>query len=61
MALLRPNSRELLSRISRDDVSAEAFKFRDIRRNFFAGVPSILTRRSFSGELGYETYVASEH
>jgi len=61
IALSGPNSRELLSRISRDDVSAEALKFRDIRRTFVGGVPAILTRLSFSGELGYEIYVAPEY
>jgi dimethylglycine dehydrogenase len=53
-----PRSRELLSRLVREDVSNDALKFRDIRRTFVAGVPAILTRVSFSGELGYEIYVA---
>ena len=61
IALSGPNSRELLSRISRDDVSAEGLKFRDIRQTFVAGLPAILTRLSFSGELGYEIYVAPEY
>ncbi len=61
IALSGPNSRELLSRISREDVSAEVLKFRDIRRTFVAGVPAILSRLSFSGELGYEIYVAPEY
>ena len=61
IALSGPKSRELLSRLTRDDMSAEAFKFRDIRRSFVAGVPAILTRLSFSGELGYEIYVAPEY
>ncbi len=61
IALSGPNSRELLSRISRDDVSAGGLKFRDIRRTFVGGVPAILTRLSFSGELGYEIYVAPEY
>jgi dimethylglycine dehydrogenase len=53
-----PRSRELLSRLMREDVSNDALKFRDIRRTFVAGVPAILARVSFSGELGYEIYVA---
>ena len=61
IGLSGPNSRELLSRISRDDVSAEGLKFRDIRRTFIGAVPAILTRLSFSGELGYEIYVAPEY
>ena len=53
-----PRSRELLSRLTRDDVSPEAFRFRDIRETFVAGVPALLARVSFSGELGYEIHVA---
>ena len=49
-----PRSRELLAAMSRDDVSNEAFKFMDIRQTFVAGVPAVLARVSFSGELGYE-------
>lgn len=58
IALSGPRSRELLARIVREDVSNEAMKFLDIRRTFVAGVPAILARVSFSGELGYEIYVA---
>ena len=61
IAISGPNARELLSRITRDDVSAQGLKFRDIRRTFVAGVPAILARLSFSGELGYEIYVAPEY
>jgi dimethylglycine dehydrogenase len=61
IAISGPNARELLSRITRDDVSAQGLKFRDIRRSFVAGVPAILARLSFSGELGYEIYVAPEY
>jgi len=58
IAISGPKSRELLSRICRDDVSAESLKFRDIRETFVAGVPCILNRLSFTGELGFEVYVA---
>jgi dimethylglycine dehydrogenase len=56
VAIAGPNSRELLQRISRDDVSATGLKFRDVRRTFAGGVPVTLVRISFSGELGYEMY-----
>jgi dimethylglycine dehydrogenase len=58
IAIAGPRSRELLERISRDDVSNEAFRFLDIRRGFAGGVPATVARISFSGELGYEIYVA---
>lgn len=56
IAISGPKSRDLLMRITRDDVGADALKFRDTRRTFVGGVPVILNRISFSGELGYEIY-----
>jgi dimethylglycine dehydrogenase len=61
IALSGPKSRELLARITRDDISAEAFKFRDTRQTFVGGVPVILNRISFSGELGYEIYCRPQY
>ena len=60
IAISGPNSRKLLSKICRDDVSNKAFKFRDTRETFVGGVPVILNRISFSGELGYEIYTAPQ-
>ena len=60
IAISGPNSRKLLSKICRDDVSDKMFKFRDSRETFVGGVPAILNRISFSGELGYEIYVAPQ-
>ena len=56
IALSGPKSRDLLARLTRDDVTADALKFRDLRQTFVAGVPVILNRISFSGELGFEIY-----
>jgi dimethylglycine dehydrogenase len=56
VAIAGPKSRELLQQISRDDVANDALRFRDVRRTFVGGVPVILVRISFSGELGYEMY-----
>jgi dimethylglycine dehydrogenase len=56
VAISGPRSRELLQRVTREDVSPGALKFRDLRETFVCGVPVILLRLSFSGELGYEIY-----
>lgn len=56
VAIAGPRSRELLQRLTRDDVSNATLRFRDVRRTFVGGVPVILVRISFSGELGYEMY-----
>ena len=61
IALSGPKSRELLSRITRDDVSVEGFRFRDTRMTNAGGVPVILNRLSFSGELGYEIYCRPQY
>ena len=60
LAISGPKSRELISRICRDDISNEGFKFRDIRETFVGGVPAIVNRISFTGELGYEIYTAPQ-
>ena len=56
IALSGPKSRELLQKITRKDVSADGMKFRDTCQTYVGGVPVILSRISFSGELGFEIY-----
>jgi dimethylglycine dehydrogenase len=50
-----------LQRITRDDVALGAFLFRDIRQTYVGDVPVILSRISFSGELGYEIYCKPQY
>lgn len=61
VAISGPQSRALLARLCREDVSAEAFKFRDLRQTHVGGVPAIVNRISFSGELGYEIYCKPQY
>ncbi len=61
VAISGPSSRELLSRISRDDVSAEGLRFRDTKQTYVGGVPVLLHRISFSGELGFEIYCRPQY
>ena len=61
IALSGPKSRALLARITRADVSAEGFKFRDLSEGFVGGVPALVNRISFSGELGYEIYCKPQY
>ena len=61
LSIAGPNSRKVLEKIVRDDVSNEKFKFRDSKRMFVGGVPAIINRISFTGELGYEIYVAPHY
>ena len=58
LALSGPKSRQLMQKLVRDDISNEIFKFRDVKEMYVGGVPAIVNRISFTGELGYEIYVA---
>ena len=55
-----PNARELLSRTTRDDVSAGGFRFLQARRMRIGLVNAIAQRISFTGGLGYEIYCDAE-
>jgi dimethylglycine dehydrogenase len=61
LSIAGPQSRELLGRLVRQDVSAEALRFLDFRQMDVAGVPALLARVSFTGELGYEIYCAPQY
>jgi dimethylglycine dehydrogenase len=61
LALSGPKSRAVLAELTREDVSAAGFAFRDTKMTYVAGVPVILTRISFSGELGYEIYCKPQY
>ncbi len=61
VAISGPSSRELLSHISRDDFSAEGLRFRDTKQTYVGGVPVLLHRISFSGELGFEIYCRPQY
>ena len=58
LALSGPKSRQLMQKLVRDNISNENFKFRDVKEVYVGGVPAIVNRISFTGELGYEIYVA---
>lgn len=61
IAVSGPKSRELLEKITRKDVSAAGMKFRDTCQTYVGGVPVILSRISFSGELGFEIYCRPQY
>ncbi len=51
-----PRARELLARVTRSDVSAEAFRFMEARRLAVGMVDCLVQRVSYTGDLGYEIY-----
>jgi sarcosine oxidase subunit alpha len=60
MNLTGPYARELLAKVSEGiDLSAAAFPYMHAREGKVAGVPALLLRVGFTGELGYEIHVPS--
>ncbi|MEQ8603037.1 MAG: glycine cleavage T C-terminal barrel domain-containing protein [Marivibrio sp.] len=56
-----PKARELLSRVTRADVSKEALPFLSLLQAEVGGVPALVQRVSYTGDLGYEIYVDQRH
>ncbi len=56
-----PSARALLQAVTRDDVSNQAFPFLQVKRMEVGLVPAIVCRISYTGDLGYEIYVARSH
>ncbi|MDX1400760.1 MAG: glycine cleavage T C-terminal barrel domain-containing protein, partial [Kiloniellales bacterium] len=51
-----PKAREVLSRLTGEDVSNEAFRFMRAKEMTVGGIDSIVIRVSFTGDLGYEIW-----
>ena len=52
-----PKSRELLSRLTNEDLSNESFPFMHSRQTTVSGIDAVAIRVSFTGDLGWELYV----
>nr|MBA2296973.1 (2Fe-2S)-binding protein [Actinomycetota bacterium] len=61
MNVAGPRARDLLGRLTSLDCSAEAFTYLDAKRAHVAGVPCLLLRIGFVGELGYELHLPSSY
>ncbi len=61
LSIAGPESRAVLAALTREDVSAEAFEFMDIRRMDLGMAPCLVGRVSFTGDLGYEIWMAPEY
>ncbi len=61
IAIAGPRASELLGRVTHEDVSVSAFRFRDFRALTVGLAPCLVARVSFTGELGYEIYCAPEY
>jgi len=56
-----PHARELLARVSGEDVSNEAFAFMRFRPMELGMVPAQVGRITFTGDLGYEIWVTPDY
>jgi dimethylglycine dehydrogenase len=61
LSLTGPSSRDVLAAVAPDlDLSTEAFPFMTFRRVDLGMTPTLLGRINYSGELGYEIWLAPE-
>ncbi len=51
-----PKSRDVLQKLTDEDLSAEGFPYMGVRQTVVAGIPVRLLRVGFVGELGYEIH-----
>jgi len=58
--LAGPHSREVLSALTKIDLSANAFPYLAVREGDVAGMPARVMRVGFVGELGYEIHVPAD-
>ncbi len=61
LAIAGPKAREVLAKVTRADVSNEAFPFMAVARMDIGMAPCLVGRVSYTGDLGYEIWVAPEY
>ncbi len=60
LTLIGPNSRALIEKLTREDVSNAAFPYASLRDIRLAGAPVRVLRLTYAGELGYELHIPTE-
>jgi dimethylglycine dehydrogenase len=61
LSIAGPRSREVLQRLTDEDVSNAAFRFMDHRALDIANCPALINRVTYTGDLGYEIWVRPEY
>jgi dimethylglycine dehydrogenase len=56
LAIAGPRARDLLAAVTTADVSAQSFKFMDVRRLGIGLASALVARVSYTGDLGYEIW-----
>lgn len=60
MNLAGPRARQVLQQLTEVDVSAEGLRYLDAREGLVAGVPTVILRIGFVGELAYELHAPAD-
>ncbi|ASJ73690.1 GcvT family protein [Granulosicoccus antarcticus] len=60
VSIVGPRAREVLAAVTDEDVSAESFRFMDIRHLSIGMAQALVGRVSFTGDLGYEIWTKPE-
>lgn len=61
LSLMGPRARDILEKITRDDVSKDGFKFGTTKTIGIAGCPVLAMRVTYVGELGWELHLPVEY
>jgi len=61
LSIAGPSARDVLAKLTDVDVSNEAFKFMDFKQIDLGWIPAKVGRLTYSGDLGYEIWVAPEY
>ncbi|MER8897882.1 FAD-dependent oxidoreductase [Mesorhizobium sp. M0676] len=61
LAIAGPKAREVLAKVSRADVANTAFPFMAVAKMDIGTAPCLVGRVSYTGDLGYEIWVAPEY
>ncbi len=61
LSIAGPKARAVLAKLCDQDVSGQAFRFMDFREMDVGGAPCMVNRITYSGDLGYEIWMAPEY
>jgi dimethylglycine dehydrogenase len=61
LSLAGPRARDVLQKVTHTDLASNSFKFMDFKALDAGTIPARVGRLSYSGELGYELWVAPEY
>lgn len=60
LALQGPYSRDILTKLTNEDISEEALKYYNFKFGGVAGIEMLISRTGYTGELGYELYFTGD-